>query len=94
MQPAGRCQRLRPGFLAARDGEGDGLGSGSGLGLGEGKGLGLGDGSGLGLRVVWGTPGTEDQLGLGADDVHVKFHTFRIKMKNGRADMKRANAPD
>jgi hypothetical protein len=43
--------------------------------------------------IVWGTPGTEDHLGLGADDVHVKFHSFRVKMLNGRAEMKPTNTP-
>jgi hypothetical protein len=37
---------------------------------------------------VWATPGREELLGLGADDVHVRFHSFRIKMLNGRVEKK------
>src|SRR5688500_9785322 len=35
---------------------------------------------------AWATRGREQLLGLGVDDVHARFHSFRLKMLNGRAE--------
>jgi hypothetical protein len=44
--------------------------------------------------MAWATRDVEDHFGLGADDVHVKFHSFRVKMLSGQAEIKQAKAAD